>query len=339
MNVRHDDPRLRWYGAVSQERTDAWTRPWRLPFPKLALFPPERLQAQAGMPAGVRLTFNSDTRTLRGSLESDPAAQNLDLVCNGDLIGTRNLSGRADFSFEDLPAGDKRLELWLPQWGGFRLKGLELDDGATLAPAEDPRPRWLTYGSSISQCAEAASPTRTWPAIVARTRGLNLTCLGFSGECHLDGTVARVLRDLPAEVISLCVGINIQGGNSLSERTFAPALIGFIQTVREGHPETPLVVVSPVHSPPREMVPNKLGLSLQAVRQEVAKVVKLFVAHGDANLFYVDGLELLGPEHAHLLPDALHPNTDGYRVIAENFLEKVVAKHFPAPKPEAFTPS
>ena len=96
------------------------------------------------------------------------------------------------------------IELWLPQFGSFQLRNLEIDDGATLQPFADARPQWVTYGSSITQCRTAASPTQTWPAIVARQHGLNLTCLGYGGQCHLDAMVARMIRDLPADYIA-CV--------------------------------------------------------------------------------------------------------------------------------------
>ena len=42
-------------------------------------------------------------------------------------------------------------------------------------------------------------------------------------------------------------------------------------------------------------------------------------AHGDANIHYIDGLDVFGPEFAHLLPDELHPNAEGYRLIGKRY--------------------
>ena len=33
----------------------------------------------------------------------------------------------------------------------------------------------------------------------ARTHNLDLTCLGYGGQCHLDPIVASMIRDLPAD--------------------------------------------------------------------------------------------------------------------------------------------
>src|SRR5690606_37434801 len=114
----------------------------------------------------------------------------------------------------------RRIELWLPHFGQFRLKAIEIDDDATFARVESKARRWITYGSSITQCRASRTPTQTWPAIVARRMGLDLVCLGFSGQCHLDPMVARLIRDTPADYLSICAGINIYGGASLGKRSF-----------------------------------------------------------------------------------------------------------------------
>jgi lysophospholipase L1-like esterase len=320
-----DDPRLTWQGIVSLHRADGWVTPWRLPYETRALFPPERLQERAQMPAGVRLSFYSDTTTVAGTLaDVDPESSRLDLCCDGRFVGSVEIAGQEGFAFTAPPANETRsrrlMELWLPQFGVFRLRSLELSPGASVAPVQDTRPRWITYGSSITQCRGAASPTQTWPAIVARARGYDLTCLGFGGECHLDTMVARTIRDRPADLISLCLGINIYGGASLSPRTFRPAVIGFVQTVREGHPDIPLITMSPIVSPPREETTNVVGFDLPWMRQELATAVRTLQDQGDTHIHYVSGLDILGPDHAHLLPDDLHPNAEGYKLMGQNIM-------------------
>ena len=324
-----DDPRISWQGAISLHRTGEWVMPWRIHYEDRAMFPPVALQERAAMPAGVRIAFNSDTATLAGKIEPRTDIALLDLFCDGQFLSSVELAGQDRFAFEGLPPGEKLIELWLPQIGEFRLGELELSDGATVTPYDDPRPRWITYGSSITHCRTAERPSQTWPAIVARKHGLNLTCLGYGGNCHLEPMIARVIRDLPADFISMKVGINVQGSGSLNLRTFGPAIIGFVEIIREKHPDTPFVVVSPIYSAPREETPNAVGFSLQGMREEVAGAVDAIQAHGDSNIHYVDGLKLFGPEHVHLLPDQLHPDAEGYKILGHNFLREVASPMFP----------
>jgi hypothetical protein len=322
------NPGLAWPGAISIQHTAAWSLPWRIPYPQVDLFPLVELQARTVMPAGVRLAFVSDTRTVAGAFIPVPEMSSIDLCCDGELLRSVSLDGRDAFFFDNLPAGEKVIELWLPQFGEFKLCSFAIDDGASLAAYPDNRPRWITYGSSITQCRTAASPTQTWPAIVARTCGFNLTCLGFGGQCHLEPMLARLIRDLPADYLSMCVGINIYGAASLSPRTFRTAIIGFVQIVREKHPDTPYVVMSPIYSPPRETTPNAVDFTLQAMREEVAAAVAALQAAGDRNLHYVNGLDIFGAEYAHLLPDELHPDAEGYRRMGQNFVAQIANQYF-----------
>ena len=301
--------------------------PWRTPHAEHVLFP-EPLLERSAMPAGVRISFSSDTTRVAGSIVPHRESGRLVLCCDGEFIDAIDLAGRDTFAFENLSSYMKLIELWLPQYGVFQLRNLEIDDGATIEPFTDGRPRWITYGSSITQCRQAASPTQTWPAIVARGCGFNLSCLGYGGQCHLDAMVARMIRELPADYISMCLGINIQGAASLGPRAFRPAIIGAVQIIREKHPDIPLVLMSPIYSPPREDKPNAVGFHLQGMREEVQAAAEALRANGDKRIHYVNGLDVFGADLAHLLPDDLHPNADGYRAMGQNFIAEVANKFF-----------
>ena len=327
MRLQHGDERLTWQGAISLERVPEWTMPWRIPYEDKALYAPI-LAERAASPAGVRIAFRSDTTRLVVGMEPFTEAGRLDLCCDGRIVASMPVEGAESVRFDDLSDGEKLIELWLPpQYAAFRLHWLELDDDATVAPARDGRRHWIAYGSSITHCRTAGSPTETWPAIVARELGLNLTCLGYGGNCHLDPLVARIIRGQPADYISLCVGINTYGGSSLSERTFRWGVIGFAQIIRERHPETPLVIMSPIHSPRRETAANVVGFTLRRMRHEVREAVRLLREHGDGHVHYVHGPEAFGEDLAHLLPDDLHPNAEGYRIMGRN-LTGTLAKFF-----------
>jgi lysophospholipase L1-like esterase len=320
LELSPDDPRITWQGIASLERGADWVAPWRISYHERKLYYPERLQERLAMPAGARIAFYSDTTLVAGQLvRADPDSSPIDLCCDGTLVGSQPIAGRERFSFDGLPAGEKLVELWLPQFGVFRLRSLEFSSDASILPYQESRPRWVAYGSSITQCRGAASPTQTWPAIVARSLGLDLYCLGVGGECHLDQMIARTIRDQRTDILSLQLGINVQGGATLGPRTYRPAIIGFVATVRDRHPDIPILCRSAIVSPPRERTPNAVGLTLQMTREEVRAAVETLRAHGDTHIHYIDGLDVLGPQDAHLLPDELHPNAEGYRLMGERY--------------------
>lgn len=265
-----------------------------------------RLDEVARMPAGVRLEFATDARGFAWDVATDG---DIDVVVDGKLV-SRSRRVRV----AGLAAGRKRVRIWLPQSSRAGLGEFTVD-GALSPVAEGPR--WIAYGSSITQCRLAAGPSETWPALVASALGWSLRCLGFAGECQLDPVVARYIRDAEADVISLCVGVNIHGAASFSARSLGPALEGFVRTIREGHPDTPILLTTPLYAPERERQPNAVGLTLADVRAEVANA-----AHG---LPVVDGLSVLGPADAGLLADGLHPGAEGYRLIADRMRPHLAA--------------
>ncbi len=319
-------------GAVSLEKSDAWIRPWRLPFRDLRLFPPDdAISVAAKKPAGVRLRFETDSDRIGMAFvptgEVDVAAS-LDLTVGGRIAATRRVAPLDErVVFDNVGWGPKVVELWLPQACPMALRHLLVDGRASVRVPPDSRPRWVTYGSSISSCAAAHSAARTWPATVARAHDLNLTCLGFGGNCHAEPMVARMIRDLPADLISLKLGINIKGAASLSPRTFRPAVIGMVEIIREKHPHTPIALISPISAPPHEHEKNSAGFTLAAIRAEVEDAARRIVESGDQNLHYFSGLDLLGPDAAgEYLSDGVHPTADGYELMGRNFSAVVMSR-------------
>ena len=257
-------------GAVSIEATDAGVIPWRLEQDRRELYFPELVWA-AKMPSGVRLTLVSDTSSLALPFTDIDDARpevptRFDLLVDGEFHSRYEVQGALNeprrATFTDLPAGEHRLEIYLPPYPSLRLGEIEIDDDASAKPWSDTRRKWIAYGSSITHCVGANGPSETWPALVARKYDLHLTNLGFGGQCHMDILMARIIRDRPADAISLYLGINIMGAASFSERTFREQAIGFVTLIREGHPDTPLLIQSPIYNRPRETEKNAAGLCL-----------------------------------------------------------------------------
>ncbi len=320
------DPRLTWSGVHSLEEGAGWIKPWRVPHTDLDLYSPgvSDLAGRAAMPSGVRLRFATDAVEL--TVATEPLAEdgNFDLCIDNEIIGTTAYgAGATEVAFTDLPAGDKTVEVWLSPAMPVAVRHIEIPDGSDIAHSEDTRRKWVTYGSSITHCRTAGSPATTWPGVVARGQDFNLTSMGYGGQCHADPLIARLIRDRPADFISVKIGINIYGAASLSPRSFRPAVLGTIATIRDGHPDTPFAVCSPIWGHDRETTPNAVDLTLQQMRVEVQEAVESFKKRGDENIYYVDGLKLFDESLAAYLPDNLHPDARGYQLMGQNFLKEV----------------
>ena len=328
-------------GQVDLRRRPGSLQPLRIPAAEAPLYDPfNRWVASAT--AGMRLRFRTDSRRLRLSVNqrlvppTPPAFEPrglYDLYIDGALArrapaeggaiidpeGTLSGDEAALLAFDDLPPGDKRVELWLPQAATVSITGLAVDDGAGLEPWPDPRPRIVFHGSSITHGMEAAGASAGWPAVAAGLAGLRHLNLGWGGSCLLSGLAARILRDQVADAFVLKLGINVWPDGALRERTFLDSAHAMLAIIREGHPRTPIAVVSPIYSPGREDAGDNGGLSLARMRDLLAQAVATRQAMGDDAVRHLSGLALFGEADAADLPDDLHPNTHGYRRMGERF--------------------
>ena len=334
-------------GHVDLRRRATSIQPLRIPVAEAPLYDPfNRWVASAA--AGVRLRFITDSRRIVLTVNQrlvPPTAPAFeprglyDLYIDGSLAhrgaadggaiidpdGTLSGDEAAIFAVGELPAGEKHIELWLPQAATVSITGLAIDDGATLVPWPDPRQRIVFHGSSITHCMEAAGASAGWPSVAANLAGLRHLNLGWGGSCLLSGLAARIIRDQPADAIVLKLGINVWPDGSLRERPFLDSAHAMLSIIRERHAETPIVVVSPIYSPGREDDGDNGGLSLGRMRDLLVQAVETRQAMGDANLRYLTGLALFGEGDAADLPDDLHPNTAGYRRMGERFCAQMLS--------------
>lgn len=323
----------RFEGAVSLEVTDEGVRPWRLPVGTRDLFEPAVL-ARAATPSGVRLTLVSDTSELVLRVTPTPtpdATWTFDLCVDG--VPHQRVIQRSGESFvrfrvaDAMPGRPRLLEVYLPsQYLSLQVRACMIDDGASVQPHHDPRRRWVVYGSSITHAKEAAGPSETWPALVARKFGLHLTSLGFGGQEHLEPSVAMAIRDLDADLISLCVGGNVWGGATLTTRTYRAAVIGMVRVIRERHQFIPIAVVSFIWAPADDNIRNSAGLTVADYRRMTTEAVDALRRSGDANVHAFDGAELYPPQLACHMPDGVHPDAYGQRVLAARYSQIVMPR-------------
>ena len=333
--INANDERLQWAGAVSVEEVDGGVRPWRIDHKMRALFPPDHFRDILKASAGIRIVFCSDTTslTIHTREGENKYPRIIDICVDGEVVQSAKVNLKDRVCFDGLASGMKRIEIWLPLWEEFWLGYLEVDDQAVVEhPGPDDRPKWLTYGSSISQCVHAENPTQSWPGIVARRRNLNLTCMGFGGSCFLDPMVALTIAQQPADIISFFAGVNICSSESHNMRSFAPAVIGFVQIIRQAKPTTPIIAISQTHCAGNYLKENGQGMTLEMYREQMHQAVETMIDAGDKNLHFVNGYDLFGPAISNwddLMIDECHPNAEGFKVLADQFDKQVAGVYFP----------
>ena len=276
----------------------------------------------AQIPATVRLELVGDAEAVEVAYRTEAE----DLGYRGDGAGTtfalwrdgalvaeeKAVLGEGVVRLQAGYATDERAIVFLPE--GMRPTVLSIEGvGGMIEPAP-PQRRWVAYGDSIAEGWVASGPSGAWPAIAGRTHRLDVCNMGYAGSARGEIVSAEHVAALDADVISITHGTNCWTRIPFSVEMMRAGTAAFIEVVRQGHPETPIVVASPVVRPDAETTPNRLGATLTDLRLAMEQVAQARIDSGDKRLTLVTGGDIIGPE---LLADGIHPGDEGHRVLAE----------------------
>ncbi|MEX1007720.1 MAG: GDSL-type esterase/lipase family protein [Acidimicrobiia bacterium] len=307
----------------------AWPGTDEIPYPRadpddLARLPGDTV-ATARLPVSVRLELIGDAE----AVELAYTTRTDDFGYRGPGAGTTFTVVRAGKQVDEQPAvlgegtvrlglggdvSDERAIVYLPE--GMQPIVLSISAlGGAIEPAP-PQRRWIAYGDSIAEGWIASGPVGAWPAVAGRDYELDVVNLGYAGAARGEIVSAEQMAKLDADVISISHGTNCWTRIPFSSSMFRENTRGFLDIVREGHPDIPVVVTSPVLRPDAEATPNRLGDTLGDLRVAMEEVTLERIAAGDAALTLVRGGALLEPHH---LPDGIHPGDEGHRVLAAAF--------------------
>ena len=133
--------------------------------------------------------------------------------------------------------------------------------------------------------------------------------MGYAGAARGEIPSAEQIAEMDADAITIAYGTNCWVRTPHSAEMVEAGFAAFLDVVRQGHPDTPLVVVSPILRPDAETTPNRLGATLQDIRAAIERV-----AEDRDDVALVGGVGILA---ADLLGDGIHPNDEGHQALAD----------------------
>ena len=212
---------------------------------------------------GVKLMFRTDSATLGLSVEIFPRPQNrhffaVDVCADGKFVGS--LDNFSDQTIPDdygdsfrpqetrregtlsLGAGEKLVSVYLPWSMPFCLYALELDDGASFAPAV-PEKHAIFYGDSITQGFDALHPRLTLASRIADAFGVQQNNKAIAGDGVL-ATLAVPRDDFDPEFVFIAYGANDWWRHTREQ--FHDEYRAFLGSVTKNYPGVPVFSLAPL---------------------------------------------------------------------------------------------
>jgi lysophospholipase L1-like esterase len=282
----------------------------------------------AQSPSGGRIRFRTNSTALAIRLEypEPPGMSNMhafgqtgvdlyaDAVYRGTAIAGRDAKpGKTaeHIYFKEQPVTYREITLYLPLYAPVKVLGIGLDPEARVERAKPfviAKPL-VFYGTSITQGGCASRSGMSYQAILGRMLNADFVNLGFSGNGLGEPELARAVASIDASCFVMDFAQNNPTVESLTQ-AYAP----FLETIRDKHPETPILVITPIYSAHESW---SRDARLEGMRELIRQVAARRIAAGDRHIEIVEGTDLLGPSRGDGLVDGTHPNDLGFQWMAE----------------------
>lgn len=218
-----------------------------------------------------------------------------------------------------LPKGRFSPEVWRVQFGmnGYVYFHYLDTFGYEHRPPfaeEKPSYTWAAYGSSITCGSVTTLYSNSYIEQAAVRLGVDVRNLGLSGSCLCEKFAADYLSQLPVDILSTEIGVNMVV--PFEEEEYAKRVEYLLKTIRAESPARWIFVI--------DMFPNK-GLVLESpadpyvrhyarYKEIIREIIKKLE---DERMILIHGEDVL-KDMTYLSTDLLHPSNQGHIFMGEN---------------------
>lgn len=282
---------------------------------------------------GVALVFRTDSHTLgarwttvgnkASTHYSALAQQGMDLYIKRDgkwvfagIARPQRSDSHSATIVQNMPEGEKECLLYLPLFDEVKSLEIGIDPDARIEAAQNPfRHKIVVIGSSITHGVGAGRPGMAYPAQLERATGFEFINLGASGQCKMEQFFAHVAADCDADAF-LFDSFSNPSAQQINER-----LEDFVKTIREAHPDTPLIFLQTEVRESRNFDEKIRKFEDDKRAASEAGMKKLLKT--DRNIYFINPGMPLGDDHEATV-DGVHPSDLGFARMLEEVQPRII---------------
>ncbi len=306
---------------------------WRFPERMQSTLPADVFEA-GKQTAGGRIRLRTDTGSLSVRARfpklgirtnmTQYTAHGISTYVNGKCWSARipgKEGGEVELSlFSDTASEFRNVCIYLPLYGPVEILEVGVDDEARF---EEPSAFRLPgptvyYGTSITQGGCASRPGLSYQGMIGRAWNIDYANFGFSGKGKCEREVAERL----AEIDACCYVLDV--GQNTSVEELGDRFVPFLDVLREGRPEIPLLATTPIFYN-AELWSTTHQKGVNEKRRIISSAVTERKAGGDQRVYLLDARDYLWGDFTDGAVDGGHPNDLGFARMAER-LGPVLAK-------------
>lgn len=319
-------------GAVSVEQEADGVHFYRFTQEQLALYKVRNADfySRALSTAGIRFCFRTNSRKVALEATLTPQAGvrrffSFDVFVNGEFKANwSNFDGVemtgnyketplpvGDFSAEtDLGEGQKEVSIQLP-WGMWvALKGLYLDDDATVVPVKRDK-KLLCFGDSITQGYDSLCPSHRYASQLSDYLNAEECSRAIGGEVFFP-ELAKTKESFVPDIITVAYGTNDFA--AIPVESFRKNCKGFYENLRRTYPDVPIYAITPIWR--ENQVSDVDHTDFQYIEQYIREVTAPL-----DNVTVIRGYDLVPHDGSYFGDLVLHPNDKGFDNYIKNLIQ------------------
>ena len=266
--------------------------------------------------AGIRLELITDAEHISfdyklyiGDCALDKRSKTLDTWIDGVLhsvISIEQMKGKIEIN---LPKGEKRVAIYLPNYYQFSIKNFTID--GKYKSVKDKGQKVLVIGDSITNGFGSIISSGSYFNVLQRLTGYNMLNQGIGGYRCEPNELMQIDGFTPDKIITL-LGTNWY--NCPDVYDYEKSTVDYYNRLTELYKDKKIIAISPLWRDDN-VERERFDWCRSIVKRECQK---------HDNITYVEGYTLV-PNVEECFIDKLHPNEYGSLLLAEN-LYKIIKK-------------
>ena len=169
------------------------------------------------------------------------------------------------------------------------------------------------YGSSVTHGCAASRPGMDYSNIISTKLNVNITNLGFSGNCKGEQTMATYIASLPLSMLVMGYDYNANTVDDLKNTH-----LSFYKKFRENKVDVPIIFLT---APTGRNIDKDRAKDYELRREVINQTYQYALEHGDKNVYFLSGEELIKEdENYSMTVDGVHPTDAGFINMANTLI-------------------
>ena len=271
--------------------------------------------------SGMKITFKTNSLNLRIKGKMTPGGSRTyfsqDVVADGKLVGF--LQGRLKgdiYEYDEtytLPAGEKKVCIFMPPLVCSHIAEIELDDGSTFTPVRHTK-TLITYGDSITQGYDCVHPQNRYGVALSELFDAEEICKAIGGEKFCPWLVEEK-EDLDPDYITVAYGTNHWAKPGMTRELTYERSREFYTSIRKHYPNARIFAFMPIWRNDYKEKPNFKEFS------DIAATIKESI-EGLENITVIEGIDIVPHDIKYYSADCVHPNDAGHIEFSKSVIRK-----------------